>query len=626
MTEQTSTKHVIGRTCLALLLVFGLAFFVANSVSYAQAPPDTSGAPKRLYTEEQMTQIKAQAERAMTDGWRKDGGHYFSVTKIATLIFVFWIWLVNASWANCDAEHLGDPDRLFWNTLQVSLFPALVFVSLWVPLFWAAFPVVFCGVIGPMIAYIVHRNRPLLEAERVMTPSHILFCIKRAFGMKVKPTLMPYEKGSPIKLAAGGKDIDNITKNARTILARNMAGFNQFREVLYNSLQRGATMVLIDFMPNDARVQFQLDGVWHPIEGIFHNGLPREEMESMKQSVKKLCGVNPDDCKSRQVGQFYVEYDKKIGMDAEFISQGTPNGGEQFAIRYTLKKIPFTTLDELGMVPARQERFKKLINADKGLVVLSAPHGHGLRSLTNVAFNVADRFTRDFSTVEDVQNPYPVIENVALTTYDSAKGQKPIDVLPDVFFREPKVLLLRDLGSTSALTLCCEEVANDRLIITTFRGRDSVDTLMKMLKTGIDRDLLINTLVGICTQKLVRLLCKGCREEIPANPQVVKRLTLENLPNQTHFRKSTRLEVAMAGGPKYVPCKVCHEIGFLHRVGIFDILFITDELRELLRTNPTELAVREAVAKSGQHGFLDDGARIVAYGDTAFEELARILR
>ena len=198
--------------------------------------------------------------------------------------------------------------------------------------------------------------------------------------------------------------------------------------------------------------------------------------------------------------------------------------------------------------------------------------------------------------------------------------------MPDVFFREPKVVLLRDLGGPETLKLCCEEVDNDRVIITTFRGKDSVDTLMRLIATGVDHKLLAKTLTGIVTQKLVRLLCETCKEEIPANAQVLQRLGLKPGSVEALYRKRVHPEPEPGKRDNYVPCKVCQEIGYLGRTAIFDFLEITPELREIIANDPTEAAIRQAVLKSGQRGYLVDGARLVADGLTSFEEFARCMK
>lgn len=611
---------------LSLILLGFLSAFCFTDQAKAQNAP-TSDAPKLLFKQEQIDKFKEEATKVNTDGWRKTGkGHYFSILKVSCYLLLFWLWLATTTWINNDAERLGDEDRLRWNVYVVSIFAGSFFPLFMIPLFWIGFPCVLLAFFFPLFQYIAHRNYGKLASEKVMTREHIWYVLCRLSGKKVKAKKATYELGSPIQLLSGGKEVDKETKNGRTILARNMPGFNSFREILYYSLKRNATAVGVEFTPDQVKYQFEIDGIWHPIEGIFKRPLTLEEANDLCAAAKTLMGLNVKDRRSRQTGLFHIEYDKKKKADADFVSQGS-KVGELFIIRFLQKKIPFSLLDELGMPFPRVEKFQSWINSEKGLIVFSAQTGQGLKTLTHVALSTSDRFTRDFVTVEDLQNPYQIIENVSLNTYDSKQGQKPNDILPDVFFKEPKTVLVRDLINTETLTLCCEEVKNNRVIITTFRGKDSAETLMRILSTGVDPKLIAETLLVIVTQKLVRRLCPTCREEIPANPALIKRFSIKEGSISKIFRK--RVYPAPQPGEKntYKPCMDCNELGYNGRIGIYDFLEMNDAIRQVITSEkPTIDAIRKAATDSGQHGFLVDGGPLVADGTTSFEELSRILK
>ncbi len=623
--QRQSWRHI----CLLLISIFLIGFcFSVGKVNHVWAQDsEEKGGPSRLFTADQMKTIETNATTANSSGWRKNMGPFFSITKIVLFLIVFWLWVATSGWANCDAERLGDEERLKWNTILVAVFPTAFLIGFLVPIFWVGYPVTVLGFMIPIFCYISHRNNGKLEADKVMTPGHIWFVVRRTCGAKIKKQKQAYELGSPIYFKAGGKGLDKDILNGRTILARNNPGYVFFKEIAYVAIKRNATAIGLEFIDEELKIQYEIDGVWHSIEeGIFRKPLSPEEVESMAVAIKTLVGANPEDHRSRQAGLFSIEYDRKKKLDADFMSQGTKSGGEQFIIHFILKKITFTTLEQLGMLPSEQTEFKTMINADKGLVLLAAQSGQGLKTMTDVAFNVADRFTRDFVTVEDLQHPYLVIENVTLTAYDSSKKQSPIDVLPDVFFKEPKVLLIRDLINKETLSLCCEEVKNDRLIISTFRGKDAAETLMQVLRTGINPQLVAETLYGIVAQRLVRRLCPSCKEEIPVSPQLLVRLGMEPDAVETIFRKRIRPELEPGEKDTYVPCEDCHEIGYIGRCGVYDMLLINDEIRHIITANPSAEAIRKAAIAAGQKGFMAHGGELVAEGITSVEELQRIMK
>ena len=124
--------------------------------------------------------------------------------------------------------------------------------------------------------------------------------------------------------------------------------------------------------------------------------------------------------------------------------QGTQTG-ERVVVEFEVKGIHLATLDDLGMRAKMQEQLKEILNRPKGFVILSAIPAGGLRTTTKVVLSSLDRFVREFAAVEDEANRYDEIENIPVTTYQSAAGQSPADILPRVFRTQPNVIVVRDL-------------------------------------------------------------------------------------------------------------------------------------------------------------------------------------
>lgn len=615
---------------LIILLAFFCCFFFAPAaVQSVSAQKKEEEKSVRKFDEQQMKQIATMAQQADKGGWRKGAGNYFSATKLMILTFLFWGWVATSSWINNDTQRLVDLDRDLWNRISVSVFPGAFIVALFIPIFWAGLPLVVLGWLIPTFLYVHHRNHALLTADKVMTPDHLWFTFRRTLRMNVAPPKHAYETGASIQLFGFGPKGTEAMQKGRGIAARNRPGYNHCRELVYQAICRGATAIRVELSGGHTRFFFYIDGIWQPIESLFYQknraGFTSEEAVQMFEAMKVLIGADPQDRQKRQMGEFLAQYEGKRKMEGIVAVYGK-SGGEELLIQFQIRTLPFHTLEQLGMSPERAEKTRKLLNAEKGVMILSAMPGQGLRTMTNVAFSVADRFTRDFATVEDVNKPYIPIENIQLNTYDSAKGETPMAVLPDVFFREPKVLLLRDLVNTDTLQLCCEEVENDRLIITSFRGKNSADTIMRLLQTGIDPRLLAESLSAVVTQRLIRRLCPACKEEIPVNPAMLQKLGLPANAAEKLYRKRVRPTLEPGQKDTYVPCGECMEIGYKGRAGLYDIITVNDEIRKVIMTNPSEAAIRQAAQRAGNRTYLTDGAYLVASGTTSFDELVRVLK
>lgn len=615
----------VGAFCLLacwLLLAYADLSFAADSAA------DNSGPNFESFAD--------LANAAKTNGWRAGRGMTLCPIKLGILAIFYLAWVASVGWINNDAEKLGDPDRSKWNGINLVSFSAALILALLIPIFWVGLPLVIVGWLVPVFIYVKARNKDLLDADKVMTWGHLTFWFKtKVLKQKVKPKKLPYEGGSPVQLEAYELNIDESKKIVRTVASRDEAtvGYNYFRELLYHALHARANDVVIEFGPEETKFQYQIDGVFHPITDAFRKPLLREEADELARAAKFLIGGKPNDRAGRQSGTFRIFYDKnKKGKpyvcDARLETVGTPKG-EFFRVTFLFETAKFTRLDELGTSEERQAEMRRLINADKGLVVLATDPHQGLKTLTTVIFNSADRFTRDFAGVEDAQHPYEEIENIATTQYDSAKGENPMTVLPDVFFKEPKVLLIRDMVNLDSWNLCCDEVGNDRLIITTERAPDAVSTIIKILSKGVNPEKLANTLIAVITQRLVRRLCEDCKEEVVVkDPRVIKEFGLDP-KNPKWFVKHIHEPVAEGERDYYIPCDECRDIGYKGRVAVFDILEINDEMRQIIAADEAldvkEAALRHKAAQSGHEGYWVDGKRLIREGVTSYDEMRRVM-
>lgn len=612
---ETSTTDMLRLlSFLLLLFVFAVPVYAQSSGSIGIATVNADLFGLSFLSDPLFAQVTLDNE------WWGPGG-YISILKLLAHVFLFFCWVFSLNWANCDSERRKDPTYAKWNCTMFFMFVVPYPLVFNLAPFFVGFPVMLLLWLIPLIVYIKHRNKGIPPHEKVMTPSHIkyLFAVFLSkFGVKVKlKKPMTYEEGPPLQLEATGKLIDPHELQGRTILSRNHPGFNELRNILFVALNSKAESIMLEYGPEEMVTKHEIDGFWHALPPI-----PRENADPILESMKLLIGGNPEEHRARQAGSFTAILRKKSRFDADFIVQGTPEG-ERGLFHFVLKKIPFDTLDQLGMRSELQTKIKELVNMNSGLVVFSAPPANGLKSMMNIVARTADRFTRDFATVEDEMNPYQEIENVNVNKYNSAKGETPMNVLVDVFFREPQVLLIRDLINKETLELCCKEIEdNHRLIITTIRARNGAEALLRLLAMKVDPKLFASTISAVVVGRLIRKLCPQCKEAFQPSPQLMQRMGIPAGKVTEFFRVRSPPEE----GEKREVCPKCNDIGYVGRTSLFDVLEVNDEIRQILVTNPSLEAIQQAAMKSGQKGFFLEGAVLVAKGITSVDELSRVMQ
>lgn len=545
-------------------------------------------------------------------------GFYLNWIKILSCWSVFLLWVKSCDWVSIDAQELK-LDYMRWNSIGVGVF-GVAFLLVWlIPSFpfFAALPVLILAWAVPFICYVVHRNGKVDNNRRVFTPEHLRYCFATGankLGMKMQvEKIDPHEAGPPVKVF-GHSGVDALTDNARLGQARQSLGLLTAREILAEGLVVRANAFVLDYTPQAVTIRTMIDGVWIPGEQR-----DRETGDPALESLKLLCGLNPQDRQSRQEGMFALEF-KSQRYIATFVSQGTQSG-ERALIQFVEGKIPRRTLDELGMRSKLQEQLDQLLQLPRGLVLFSAIPNGGLKSTVDAVLHRCDRFTREFVTLEEENNRYQEVENVPATTYNITRDQPLQGVLAKFFRTEPNVVVIRDLVDGGMIEFLCDQIPDDRLILSTVRASDGADALMQVLALGGPQADFAKFVSGVVSQRLIRRLCDSCKEAYAPAPQVLQQLGIPEGRVQALYRPFQ----PNPQEPKE-PCQVCGGIGYLGRTAIFELMVVGDEVRRVLAGEPTADAIRRAARKSGMKSLQEEGVLLVAKGVTSLPELMRVLK
>jgi type II secretory ATPase GspE/PulE/Tfp pilus assembly ATPase PilB-like protein len=560
-----------------------------------------------------------------TSGWPAGGmpfsrgtGAYLSPWKIIISWLLFLSWVRTTDWVSQDGQSLKLRWAL-WNPIVFfSFFVALLL--LWIiPWFAMGLVLLLLAYGAPLATYIVLRNQQMQSPyDKVLSRKHLRrWTAQQAgrVGIKIEGAeIDPRDLGPDIKFTAlgGATDRDN-TVNLLT--ARQSDGYLFARQVLDDAIVQRATHVMLDYTPESVGVRQQIDGVW-----LDRPDLDRAQGDAALDVFKGLAALKIDDRRSRQSGTFGVEAAKQK-LTCKINSQGTPTG-ERVLLQFDTKKHVFTTLDEIGMRTKMQEQVAELLSRN-GLIIFSALPGGGLTTTLDTVLASTDRFVRNYVEVANVDKPEREIENVHTTAFSPAAGESPLTLLPKLVRTYPDVIIVRDVPDVETLSLLCEQVAEQRLIITTIRAKEAVEALLRIMMLKIPPAEFSAAVIGVLNMRLVRKLCEKCKEAYPPPAEVLKQLGLPAGRVEALYRPPTE-----PIDPKHpeVVCDVCQGVGYYGRTGIFELLLVDDDLRQVLTTAP-KLENLRAVARKSKHRTLqDEGVLLVARGITSIQELLRTLK
>ncbi len=540
--------------------------------------------------------------------------------KLLMIFLVYLVWVKSADWVNRDSQiyNIGygkwNP-IIFFPVLAVLLllvFPYLPMLHSFV-LAAVALPLVYLATFAP---YVLVRNKAVQMHEKVFTPDWFRFEIARLgnkVGLKIDAERKAeYEKGAAVDLLALGaaEERDN---QANLITARQSPGYLLVKELIADMAGRRGDRVVLDYTQQGVSAKYLIDGVWH-------NGETRERESGdiMLAVMKTLANLNMSERRKKQEGKFGAKYEGHNYL-CPITSQGVQTGERVVLSLLGGQQRSFTSYEDLGMRPKLAEQWSTIMASDKGLVILSAMPEGGLTTLTDISLGETDRLLRDFFSIEPLSHREREIENIEVTTYDDKAGETPATILPKLIRKYPNVYVLRDFSDPEAAKLLLREIDEDRLVVTSVHAKEAAEVLLRMLQMNVPAKEFSAKVTAVLCERLVRKLCDSCKVAYAPTPDLLKRLGIPAGKVEALYRVPKPEEIEK-------PCPQCAGVGFIGRIGMFELLVADDKVREVLRKAPQLELLRKAARAAGMRTFQEEGLLLVAKGVTSLTELQRVLK
>ena len=161
-------------------------------------------------------------------------------------------------------------------------------------------------------------------------------------------------------------------------------------------------------------------------------------------------------------------------------------------------KAPIKSFDELGMRAKTQEQLKELTSRPAGFVLFSSLPVGGLSALFDSVLKNCDRYMRDFASVEEVNHREHDVENLPVTTYNASKGETATAAVDKITRTYPNVIVMRTLPDMATAKLLCDQVAEDRLVLTAIRAKDATEAMLRVLLLKVPPKDFVNAISGVC--------------------------------------------------------------------------------------------------------------------------------
>lgn len=553
--------------------------------------------------------------------FRRGPGFYLSWWKMALCIPLFFFWVKAADFVNVDLHRTREQTKLdmdTWNNaLSFSFFGGFI-ALLCIPLFWIGYPLYVIASLLPYFLYIGQRNKKLPKNERTLLP------IARGKPTDVAPIVLKQDEGIQVEFSAGGENAQR--KQANLIAARQNPYFIQIKEFIHDIARKRADRVQLEFNQQAVGVQYEVDGVW-----IKMPPQDRQSGDAILYGLKQLAGTNPMDRQNRQDGKFEAGIGKKK-ISVELSSAGVPTGERAMLKVVEQKKKAVMNLLELGMLPPMLEQLRPMIN-NPGYFLVSAMPSDGMSSSWTGVLDAADRVTRDFVGVCDRSFQDKVIENVTFSEIDKNAGQTPLAELKNLALKLPQAYVVPDPVDAETINFLCDQIeAEDMFVISQVLAKSATEALVRFLAFQPDRSKFARNLSGVIFHRLFRRLCDKCKQPFQPPPQMLNQLGLPQDPKTVFFQQYQPPPpedlIDEKGRPidPPPPCSVCGGIGFFGRIAVYELLSITDPVRQAIVNKPTLNDIQAAARSTGHADIQQEAIKLLAAGVTSVQEIQRVLK
>ncbi|MFM2078219.1 MAG: hypothetical protein RJA49_2109 [Actinomycetota bacterium] len=373
--------------------------------------------------------------------------------------------------------------------------------------------------------------------------------------------------------------------------------------ILEQAVRERASDVHIEPVDGAVRIRVRTDGALH--EAMT---LPEAMGSPVLSRIKVMANLNIVERRRPQDGNFTTEV---LGRDLDVRVATSPTVfGEMAVLRLLDKSRSMYELSRLGMPPATEAAYRELIRQPFGLVICAGPTGSGKTTTLYATLAAVHNPTIKVATIEDpVEYVIPDISQIQI---HEAAGLTFASGLRALLRQDPDTILVGEIRDVETARIAVQAALTGHFVMSSLHATDASAALHRFLDMGIEPFLLASSLTGVVGQRLVRRNCPRCTDAY--EPLLAERTFIEkvlgSVPADAKWEKGTG-------------CNFCRGTGFFERIGVYEVLTVTDEIRRLMVAHAGQNEVREMAMREGMRPLVVQAAELAMAGATTVSEIFR---
>ena len=373
--------------------------------------------------------------------------------------------------------------------------------------------------------------------------------------------------------------------------------------LLKQALQDRASDIHLQPTESRLRIRFRIDGILHDVMN-----LPLELHPTFISRLKIMSGMNIAERRRPQDGQFSIEVqNRKVDIRVAISSTVT---GELAVLRLLDKEFTVMGLDQLGMEADIMSRFRDLLKLPYGVIIVCGPTGAGKSSTLYASILQMNRNEKNVMSLEDPVE-YRISDTNQMQVHPEA-GITFAGQLRSILRLDPDVILVGEIRDQETAIIAIQAALTGHLVLTTLHANDSVSALIRLKDLGVPSYLVTTSVAGIVAQRMVRRVCTVCQT-------MTTRPIEEHQAYQAETGESIDRFVYGAG------CNVCAQTGYRGRTGVFELLTMSDDLRQMFLSDAARHEMAAQTLRDGMIPLRLDAMRKVKQGITTQYEVMRVL-
>jgi type IV pilus assembly protein PilB len=402
------------------------------------------------------------------------------------------------------------------------------------------------------------------------------------------------------------EELEEISAEALTRQGEEAPVIKLVNVILMSAISKGASDIHIEPYEKEYRVRFRIDGI------LYNVMAPSLKMrDAITSRIKIMAKLDIAEKRLPQDGRIKIRFsDSGAQRDIDFRVSVLPTlFGEKIVMRLLDRSKLMLDMTKLGFEPESLVKLETQIQKPWGMVLVTGPTGSGK---TNTLYSSISRINTPETNIMTAEDPVEFnLVGVNQVQVREAIGLNFAAALRSFLRQDPNIILVGEIRDFETAEIAVKAALTGHLVLSTLHTNDAPSTINRLMNMGIEPFLVASSLNLVCAQRLVRRICTGCKVDDPVPPPALVNIGFSPELAETVVPKKGK------------GCEKCNRTGYKGRVGLYEVMDITEELRELILVGASSLELRRKAIEEGMITLRGSGLRKITDGVTTLEEVVR---